>query len=204
MKAKSIKGVPRQYKGSFHDTESQKNIIIPEILDNKFSILKNRFYSINHWNDYSGNGFADFKLFNSFGLYIDRHPRVGDFIRIDIPGPGNVGSKGFDWVRIDEITLTTNNEKERHLITCRPSASPKGDPKTIEHFYSDSATSTFIIEKGIDYIKVGIYGRNEMLNKKNVGILNTIRNFLVTFGGFLKLTKIQWKALADGMLDFYN
>ena len=36
MKAKSIKGVPRQYKGSFHDTESQKNIIIPEILDNKF------------------------------------------------------------------------------------------------------------------------------------------------------------------------
>ncbi|WP_312418547.1 hypothetical protein [Epilithonimonas sp.] len=133
-------------------------------------------------------------------MYIDRHPRVGNFIRIDIPGPDNVRSKGFDWVRIDEITSSTNNEKERHLITCRPSAFPKGDPKTIEHFYSDSATSTFIIEKGIDYIKVGIYGRNEMLNKKNVGILNTIRNFLVTFGGFLKLTKIQWKALADGML----
>ena len=47
----------------------------------------------------------------------------------------------------------------------------------MEHFYSDSATSTFIIEKGIDYIKVGIYGRNEMLNKKNVGILNTIEIF---------------------------
>ena len=124
MKAKSIKGVPRLYKRSFHDTESQKNII-PEILDDKFSILKNRFYSINHWNDYSGNGFADFKLFNSLGLYIDRHPRVGDFIRIDIPGSGNVGSKGFDWARIDEITLTTNNEEERHLITCRPSVSPK-------------------------------------------------------------------------------
>ncbi len=202
MKAKLIRGVPIQYNGSFHDTESQKNIIVPEILNNKFSILKNRFYSINYWNDYSGNGFADFNLFNSLGLYIDRHPRVGDFIRIDIPGPGNVGSKGYDWVRIDEITLTTNDEKEIHLITCRPSASPKGNPKHIEHFYSDSATSTFIIEKGIDYIKVGIYGRNEIPNTKNKGIWTFVRNFLVTFGGFLRLTKIQWKTLADGMLDF--
>lgn len=202
MKPKSIRGVPVQYEGSFHDTETQKNIIVKERLDSRFKILKERFYSINNWNDYSGNDFADFNLYNSVGNYIDRHPRVGDFIRIEIPGPGNVGSKGYDWVRIDEVTSTTDDEKERHLINCRPSASPKGDPKRIEHFYSDRATSTFVIEKGIDYIKVGVYGRNEMPNKNNVGILSTIRNFLVTIGGFLKLTKIEWKTLVGGMLDF--
>lgn len=202
MRAKSIKGVPEQFEGSFHDTESQKNIIVPAVLDNKFNILKQRFYSINNWKDYTGTGFADFELFNSLGIYAHRDPRVGDFIRINIPGPGNVGSKGYDWVRIDEIIVTSDAEKEMHLINCRPSASPKGNPNHIEHFYSESATSTFIIEKGIDYIKVGIYGRNEIPNKKNNGILSKIRNFLVTFGGFLKLTKIQWKTLADGMLDF--
>jgi hypothetical protein len=202
MKAKSIQGVPTQYEGSFHDTESQKNIIVPEVLDSKFNVLKERFYSINNWKDYTGSGFADFDLFDSIGLYINTKPRVGDFVRIDIPGPGDVGSRGYDWVKIEGITVTINDEQERHLITCRPSASPGENPKYIKHFYSDRATSTFLIEKGTDYIKVGIYGRNEMPNKKNTGLLGKIRNLLVSFGGFLKLTKIQWKALADGLLDF--
>jgi len=38
---------------------------------------------------------------------------------------------------------------------------------SIEYFYSDSATSTFLIEKEIDYLKVGIYGKKQNPNKKN-------------------------------------
>lgn len=44
MKAKKIYGVPEQTKGAFHDTEDQKDFIVPEIAARKFNILKERFF----------------------------------------------------------------------------------------------------------------------------------------------------------------
>ncbi|WP_157837432.1 hypothetical protein [Chryseobacterium sp. P1-3] len=43
MKPKSIKGVPHQISGGFHDTESEKQFA-PELLPLKFEILKRRFF----------------------------------------------------------------------------------------------------------------------------------------------------------------
>lgn len=47
MKPKNIPGVPRQFKGSFHDTESIKEVENGEELDIKFDVLKQRFFDIN-------------------------------------------------------------------------------------------------------------------------------------------------------------
>lgn len=96
MKAKQIPGVPVQKKGAFHDNESKRSFEYAELVANHFEILKDRFFSIHRWKEYGGDLSADFRLFDSYGSYVDRMPRKGDYIRIDIPGPGDIKAKGYD------------------------------------------------------------------------------------------------------------
>lgn len=90
----------------------------------------------------------------------------GDYICIDIPGPGNIEAKGYDWVQ------------------CAPSIDPTQPGHTnIAHFYSEAATSTFMISGTEKCIYACIYGRNERPNFRNAGV-----------------AKIEWKALTEGMV----
>ena len=203
MEAKQIPGVPVQKKGAFHDTESKRSFESEEHVANHFEILKDRFFSIHRWKEYGGDLSADFRLFDCVGSYVDRMPRKGDYIRIDIPGPGDIKAKGYDWVEVMKIDdRCYGDELERYLLVCRPSAVPQSNKEHIAHFYARESSSSFIISRGIDYIKAGIYGRNEVPNISRTGFFGRIRNLLVSIGGFFQLTKIQWKTLADGFLDF--
>ena len=203
MEAKQIPGVPVQKKGAFHDNESKRSFESAELVANHFEILKDRFFSIHRWKEYGGDLSADFRLFDCVGSYVDRMPRKGDYIRIDIPGPGDIKAKGYDWVEVMKIDdRCYGDELERYLLVCRPSAVPQSNKEHIAHFYARESSSSFIISRGIDYIKAGIYGRNEVPNISRTGFFGRIRNLLVSIGGFFQLTKIQWKSLADGFLDF--
>lgn len=203
MEAKQIPGVPVQKKGAFHDNESKRSFESAELVANHFEILKDRFFSIHRWKEYGGDLSADFRLFDCVGSYVDRMPRKGDYIRIDIPGPGDIKAKGYDWVEVMKIDdRCYGDELERYLLVCRPSAVPQSNEEHIAHFYARESSSSFIISRGIDYIKAGIYGRNEVPNISRTGFFGRIRNLLVSIGGFFQLTKIQWKSLADGFLDF--
>lgn len=203
MEAKQIPGVPVQKKGAFHDNESKRSFESAELVANHFEILKDRFFSIHRWKEYGGDLSADFRLFDCVGSYVDRMPRKGDYIRIDIPGPGDIKAKGYDWVEVMKIDdRCYGDELERYLLVCRPSAVPQSNEEHIAHFYARESSSSFIISRGIDYIKAGIYGRNEVPNISRSGFFGRIRNLLVSIGGFFQLTKIQWKSLADGFLDF--
>ncbi|PZU83240.1 MAG: hypothetical protein DI529_12985 [Chryseobacterium sp.] len=203
MEAKKIPGVPEQVIGAYHDTEDQINFMMSEIVVRKFNVLKERFFSINDWKDYCGDLSSEFKLYDKSGSYVERKPRVGDFMRIDIPGPGDVKSNGYDWVEIVKIDdHTYSDELERYLMICTPSKIPGSKSDRIAHFYSSGSSSTFIISRGHNYIKVGVYGRNEVPNTTKTGILGKIRNFLIALGGFARIPKIQWKNLTSGLLDF--
>jgi hypothetical protein len=203
MKPKTIQGVPEHYKGAHFDTESKRVLDSPILAVQQFKILKERFFNINHWQEYCGKMSAEFRLCDMHGFYVDRMPKVGDFFRIDIPGPGNPQTKGYDWVEIVAMDdRCFGDELERYLISCRPSKPPGSRGDNIAHFYSPEASSTFIISRGSNYIKVGIYGRNEVANFSRTGMIGKIRNALITIGGFLRATKFQWKGLAEGFLDF--
>lgn len=199
MKPKNIPGVPKHTKGSFHDTESKKNVTILDNVDLKFTILKERFLSINHWREYCKESNTDFQLCDSSGKNVERFPQLDDYIRIDIPGSGGSEGRFFDWVQIISIDLVN---PDRVIIQCRPSKDPlKENTSKIAHFYSDHATSTFIISKEKDGIKAGIYGRNEYPNLKS-GFFNSIRNIIIAIGGMLGFSKIQRKCLTEGLIDF--
>lgn len=202
MKAKIISGVPKQKKGGFHDTESEKIFDSPTIASQKFEILKERFLSVNRWKEYCGDKLADFKLHDAYGNFSEKMPQIGDFIRINIPGPGNTEAKGYDWVQISSMFSEHEERFSKIIITCRPSKAP-GKKKNwhIAHFYAARASSTFIVSKEENRIKAGVYGRNETPNF-NANFLNKIRSIFITLGGIMGVSKIQWKILSDGLLDF--
>ncbi|ANH81875.1 hypothetical protein A8C56_13630 [Niabella ginsenosidivorans] len=203
MIVKQIPGVPEQVRGGYHDTESSRCFENEENAYQEFSFLKQRFLNINRWKEYAGEGSADFCLYNSEGNPVERPPVAGDYIRIDIPGPGNIEAKGFDWVQVKKIStgFLKENEKENMLIECSPSIDPtQPDPGHIAHFYSEDATSTFMISKDEKCIYACIYGRNEQPNFKNAGIPDKIRNSLIAIGGIAGISKMEWKALTEGLL----
>lgn len=203
MKPKQMNGVPEQQYGGFHDTESKKQFD-PGLLPLKFEILQKRFFSVSKWKSYCGEGFADFRLFDREGTETERAPQKGDFIRIDIPGPGEKEAKGYDWVEITDLCFQEDSSpgSESIMITCRPSEDPKNKHNHhIAHFYSPKATSTFMISRTPDHLKAAVYGRNESPNF-NAQLMDIVRNLFVAAGGMVGISKIQWKKLADGFLDF--
>jgi len=200
MKPKEIPGVPRQKSGGFHDTESIKQFKTIEA-HAKFEILKKRFFSINEWKNYCGKGSSEFKHFSESGQPVDRIPEKGDFVRIGIPGPGTKEADGYDWVEIINIAHRDTGNHESYLVSCRPSKAPNKSMRHIAHFYSDSSTSNFMIIKEGNVLKAGIYGRNEKPNF-NAAFIDKIRNCMIALGGIFGISKIQWKVLAEGLLDF--
>lgn len=204
MKPKIISGIPNHLEGAFHDTESQKDYDSPGLAAQDFIILKERLLSINHWKDYCGKASADFKVFTPDGEFSHKSPRTGDYIRIDIPGPGDVKNKGYDWVEITEMTdkYLDVDELESYLIISQPSKAPKNKNGQIAHFYSKDSTASFRIARGANFVRIGIYGRNEKPNFRKKNIFNKIRSFLISFGGFSQFTKIEWKCVAESLIDF--
>lgn len=200
MKPKQIPGVPQQKSGGFHDTESIKNYNATEV-GAKFEILKKRFFSINKWKEYSGKASSEFRHFSESGQPVERIPQLGDFIRIGIPGPGTEEAGGYDWVEIINIAHRQIDNDESYLISCRPSKDPNKPRGCVAHFYRDSATSNIMIAREGDSLKAGVYGRNEKPNF-DAGFTDKIRNFMVAVGGMMGFSKIQWKMLTDGLLDF--
>lgn len=201
MKPKQIPRVPQQRSGGFHDTESQKQFE-PALLKAKFELLRERFFAVNQWKSYCGEGFADFKLYDPEGHEVIRIPQIKDFIRIDIPGPGEKEAKGYDWVEITDICFREDNVSESITITCNPSKDPEHtQSRHITHFYSAKATSTFIISRTATHLKAAVYGRNETPNF-NAGCMDVARNLMIAAGGMMGVSKIQWKKLSDGFLDF--
>lgn len=201
MQTMQISGVPMQKYGGSHDTESQKEYGT-EVISDKFEILKKRFLSVNLWESYCGKGFAAFTLCDKEGNPKDHHPQEGDLIKIDIPGPGESESQGFDWVEITDLSQQKDDLVEIFMMTCRPSKNPdKPKSSHIAHFYSIESTSTFMISKNRTHIKAAVYGRNEAPNMRAT-LPDRIRNILVALGGVMGVSKIQWKRLVDGLLDF--
>ncbi|WP_294301197.1 hypothetical protein [uncultured Chryseobacterium sp.] len=200
MKPKQIPGVSIQKKGGFHDSESTRTCTESDI-DLKFDILKQRFFSINRWKEYAGGASADFRHFDSSGKPADRVPKKGDLIRIEIPGPANSDGKGYDWVEIVNLSHRDAGNVKSYLMMCRPCKEPNKFQGNIAHFYSAAATSNFLISKEGNTLKVGVYGRNERPNF-NTGFSDRIRNFFIGIGGIFGFSKIHWKSLAAGLLDF--
>lgn len=193
--------IPEHQEGN--DVNVQDSVQLSDEAEAKrfYAIVKERLLNVNGWKDLAGSLGADFHLTNDAGQVIDGPPHKGNYFKIDIPGPGILSGKGYDWVRIEEVQDESKSDVEFVAIRVRPAASPLNDEKDVAHFYSDEATSNFIVRREGTKVIVGVYGRNEKPNTNAETIVDKIRNVFVGTGAVAGFSKLQWKALVNGLLE---
>lgn len=171
-----------------YDTDS-------EILE-KFKMLKKNLLNINGWNVNSGKNPTKFFLYKENLDDKSFLAEENDLVKIKIPAPANKLGRGFDWVKILKIQEIERNDFQAILIQMKPHSCPESKGKGIAHFYTDDATSTFILAKENKTIQLSVHGRNEIPNTKNIGFINALRNYFVANGGIFGGSKIQWQHFA--------
>ncbi|WP_029283688.1 hypothetical protein [Pedobacter sp. R20-19] len=199
MKAKEqYDRIPDQQEGSKIDVEESRNFETIQDATAFFELACRRLLNINLWGKISG--LSSFQLFDEHGNEVDREGRQGDYIRIDIPGPGTQLGGGFDWVRIEEIFHHHDDQEELLSIRVRPSVKPMTEGNSPAHFLKAEATSTFIVRRLQLLVQAEEHGRNEMANTDTTHILDNARNLLVGGAAKLGLSYPQWKLLVKGIM----
>ncbi|WP_420151215.1 hypothetical protein [Spirosoma sp.] len=155
-----------------------------------FTRSKEKLFHVDRWSDLSSFT-ADFMLHDQAGNRATRHHlQVGDFIKIDLPGP-----MPENWVEVVHLA----NEEQMAEFTVRPSNNPqqKEDDK-IEHFFQQKARSTFRVVLEERTITASEIGQNEAINNQEPESGDrTIINTLIAEAGWLFHQPIQWKVLTD-------
>lgn len=192
--------VPEQERGREIDAEASVELSTDGEAKQFFEVVRVRLLQVNKWKDWAGAISAEFQLFTNRGDKLYRQVKEGDYIRIDIPGPGRTSGDGFDWVEVEAIDEISYGEIHNVSIRVRPTSSPLNEEEDIAHFYSQQSTSTFTITLRANAIIAGIYDRNTESNSGSGSITDKVRDKLVGSAAVSAFSKLQWKQLAKGLL----
>lgn len=195
--------LPEQTEGTKKDIRD--SIVFPAKQEAQafYAKAKSRLLDVNGWGALCGNASAGFELTDEKGNRAEGGPRTGFYFKIDVPGPGAASGKGFDWVRVEAVNEQNDTAADTAYILIR--VRPAGDPTTANgntaHFFSDKATSNFLVlREGVE-VTAAVLGRNEVANThEDDGLLDKIRNFVVGTSAKLGMADPQWKSLVEGIL----
>lgn len=190
--------IPDQQEGSEIDVTEHRTFETMDEASAFFARACNRLLNVNDWGNRSG--MSGFQLFDGYGKEVHRKAQEGDYIRIDIPGPGAPSGGGYDWVKIEEIASRQQIEDDFLAIKVRPSVKPLSKEASPAHFLQDAATSTFIVRRLQLKVQAEEHGRNEMANTNTENTLDNVRNFLVGGAARLGFSYPQWKLLVKGIM----
>lgn len=195
--------VPEQKTGKEVNTEHVLSLENKESAQQLFRTAMQRLLNVNQWEDLCGIGSANFQLTDPNGHEVERSAQEGDHFKIDIPGPGSVEGRGYDWVRIEKIEEDNDlqADSESIAVRVRPATNPTTPGNEVAHFFNDEATSSFVVEREGSVVTAGVYGRNE---KPNTGIKNLVdkaRNAVVGLGAISGISSVQWHKLAKGLIE---
>lgn len=193
--------VPPNENGASSDTSHEVTLTDVAAAEVFFQTVRQRLLDVNRWHELAGKGSAEFQLVDAGGKPAHRAVRVGDFFKIDIPGPGTVAGEGYDWVRVEAIDQTKSDDGEMMAIRVRPANDPNRGAADIAHFFSDEATSTFSVIRLNKTIKAVVQGRNEKPNTQTGNVVDKVRNTVIAAGAMMGLNKPQWRSLVKGLLS---
>lgn len=193
--------IPAQNSGASSDTEAAATFDSTEEAQQFFEIVKGRLLHVNNWQKWAGAATAVFKLTDADGNEVNRTVQEGDHFKIDIPGPGPVTGDGFDWVQVEKIEETTASDKMEQLsIQVRPATNPNNERQDVAHFFSDEASSCFVIKRDGATVSAAVHGRNEKPNTDAEKLVDKARNAAVATGAVAAFSKLQWKSLVNGLV----
>lgn len=193
--------IPAQYTGEATTTSETKALVHETAARDFFKTVMARLLDVNQWASLSGSISSGFQLTDLAGKPVEGQAETGMYIRIDIPGPGNNAGKGFDWVKIEQKEhVPLNEHQEVFFIRARPSEHPVQKSAGIAHFLRKEASSSFVLVRDHAEITATVYGRNEVPNTQATDLGDKIRNAVVGSTGAIGISKLQWKALVNGLL----
>lgn len=192
--------IPKQQTGGKLDLATEVAFNTAEESKRFFEIAKNRLLNVNHWDEICLAPASVFRLMNSEGKEIVGSVKEGDFIRINIPGPGTKVGEGYDWVKVETINESTAPEQEMISMTVRPCNHPLRAFSETAHFFKDEATSTFVVKRTDITVAAEVHGRNELANNDTTSVFDNIRNTLVGWSAKLGMSYPQWKLLVEGLV----
>ncbi|RYF23649.1 MAG: hypothetical protein EOO42_06840 [Flavobacteriales bacterium] len=192
--------VPLQQQGSELDIQAVSEFATEQEAIAFFELVKLRLQDVNNWDIVCGTAATTFKLTLPDGSPSFRLA-IGNLIKIDIPGPGTITGEGYDWVRVEEIAESKDAEDEQWFgFRVRPCPNPANGDESVAHFFSEVATSTFIIRRQQHKVMAEMHGRNETPNASNDKIVDGIRNVIVGWTAKMGLSYPQWKLLVEGLV----
>ncbi|MBA2562786.1 MAG: hypothetical protein H0V14_07705 [Chitinophagaceae bacterium] len=205
MKEKNYTGIiPEQQTGKAIDAESSVELNNIEEAKTFFNVVKSRLQNVNKWHKFAGDISAVFKLLDKESVEVQRSAQKGDYIKIDIPGPGSDSGDGYDWVQIEEVESTSVPDVDSFAFRVRPAQNPQNNKDDTAHFFSPESTSSFTVTREKKKVTAAIYDRNTKANKEVDSITDKIRDAVVGTAGIIGFSKIQWKNLTDGLLSREN
>ncbi|TCD26557.1 hypothetical protein EZ456_13285 [Pedobacter psychrodurus] len=194
--------IPTQQIGQQTDAEEEKILVSTVEAKATYQKVVQHLLDVNEWYRISTIEASCFKLFDQNGSPLNRAALEGDYIRIDIPGPGTAAGKGFDWVYIEQLEKYADDGSDIDftLFVARPSRVPGIFGGKIAHFFTDRATSTFIVFRRANVLSVEVHGRNEVPNTQDQNLLDKTRNLVVNGGSTIGMSFAQWHLLVSGIL----
>jgi hypothetical protein len=192
---------PDQTTGKAIDAQSSRTLATTEEARQFFETAKARLKRIGQWHELSGHISATFELADPSGKPVDREPVIGDYFKIDIPGPGGKAGQGYDWAKVEAVKSEGSGDHESFGIRVRPSQNPNTPSTDTAHFYSPESTSTFVVRRSGNTVEAAVYDRNIKPNTDASYTIDQIRDAVIGATGLLGFSKIQWQRLTDGLID---
>lgn len=194
--------IPENIKGKPTDVEDSIKLNNQEEALDTFKRACKRLLNINIWHKLSGFLSAVFLLRDERGTAINRLAQKGDYIQIDIPGPGPASGGGYDWVKIEAIEdHVSADASEGFGMQVRSCKNPNKPGEPVAHFFTNDATSTFIIQRKDNTVFSSYHGRNEVPNTGTDKLKDNIRNTIVGGGAIIGISELQWSRLIKSFLE---
>ena len=193
--------VPQQYTGRELTAIASIDLNNEQEAVNFFQLAMKRLLDVNNWQRTAEGVSATFQITDNTGNEVKRSVQKGDYIRIDIPGPGSKEGDGFDWVNVDDLREMSDNEIQSVGFRVRPSENPNRiNSLGTAHFYDSLASSTFIIQRIGNKISALAIDKNLKPNLDAESVADKLRDVAIGTTALLGVSKIQWQNLVDGIV----
>lgn len=193
--------IPEQNDGGKLDTTAKAEFTSAAEAKEFYKIAKGRLLRVSEWSEICKVPLSTFTLIDPAGHKVEREALEGDYVKIDIPGPGTHSGEGFDWVRIEKIREEITPDLAVLTLQARPSANPMNEDTNTAHFFTSQATSTFQVKQIGNTVYAEEHGRNEVANTDTSFLTDNIRNTLVGFSAKIGFSYPQWKSLVEGIVN---
>jgi hypothetical protein len=205
MKQKDRLGiVPPQFTGQEIETASTQVLKTEADAESLYNEARKKLLDVNNWNKVAGIVTARFQIIDEKGKEVNREVKKGDYLRIDIPGPGSKEGDGYDWVFVEEMNEINNGSVQSAGFRVRPDKNPFGEKNETAHFYSKEATSSFIIIRENTKVISWIVDRNLLPNTESGSLVDKVRDVAIGISAIAGFSKVQWQGLADGLIKNAN